>query len=346
MHFQYWPINTVNVSLIPYVSHDTTSGLFGSVLERYFLSSKASKGYLVKDPTGTKPALTTWWEGINAGVIDFTNPSAAEWFLSELWGLQELGVDSFKFDGGETTYLPLTPYKLFNNAGNPDTYVTAYARTIATADKMLRQEYRTGVQTQDLPLMVRMIDKTSTWGYGQGFKTLITTALTFSIFGYPFVLPDYIGGNGYNGDIPDSELYIRWVQANALMPIMQFSYTPWFFQNDTVVKVTRDMIALHEQYADKIIALAKDSIITGDPIIRPMWWIAPNDIPALTCDSQFMLGNDVLVAPVLDKGVTERQIYLPVGTWKDELTGKMINGPVTLNYAVTLEDLPRFTKAD
>ncbi|ESO91210.1 hypothetical protein LOTGIDRAFT_105457 [Lottia gigantea] len=310
-----------------------------------FKTAKA-KGYLVMNWLGTKPALTNWWNGKDSGVVDFTNPAAANWYLDELKKLQAIGVDSFKFDAGETTYLPVTPYRLHNGAGNPDSYTEAYARTVSKIDLKNRIEIRTGVQTQDLPVMVRQIDKYSTWGYDEGFKTILTTALTFSIFGYPFVMPDYIGGNGYNGNLPSSELYIRWVQANALMPIMQFSYTPWFFKNETVSKITRDMIALHESYGDKFVALARNSTVTGDPIMRPMWWIAPNDEEALTTDSQFMLGDDVLVAPVMDQGVTSRQIYLPSGQWKDELNGQVISGPRTLDYPVKLEDLPRFTKID
>ena len=70
-----------------------------------------------------------------------------------------------------------------------------------------------------------MGDKESRWGYDNGLKTIIPTALTFGILGYPFILPDMIGGNGYtygdNDDIeltetvlPDRELYIRWLQVN------------------------------------------------------------------------------------------------------------------------------------
>jgi alpha-glucosidase (family GH31 glycosyl hydrolase) len=58
-------------------------------------------------------------------------------------------------------------------------------------------------------------------------KTLINTALTFGILGYPFILPDMIGGNAYSGMKPDRELFIRWLQATSLMPAMQFSIVPW-----------------------------------------------------------------------------------------------------------------------
>ena len=93
------------------------------------------------------------------------------------------------------------------------------------------------------PIFVRMLDKDSHWGYDNGIKTLVTTLLQMTIsgnnlsnslrccliklklhLGYPFVLPDMIGGNGYGDDpldestIPSREMYIRWLQANVFMP--------------------------------------------------------------------------------------------------------------------------------
>ena len=71
-----------------------------------------------------------------------------------------------------------------------------------------------------------MFDKDSRWGYDNGLKSVITTLLHFAVLGYPFVLPDMIGGNAY-GDKPSAELYVRWMQANAFMPSVQFSIVPW-----------------------------------------------------------------------------------------------------------------------
>ena len=100
--------------------------------------------------------------------------------------------------------------------------------------------------------------------------------------GYPFVLPDMIGGNGYGEDpldesnIPSRELYIRWLQANVFMPGMQFSFVPWIYDQG-VVEHAKTMIALRGSYADKIVDLAKESVETGEPINRPIWWVDPYD---------------------------------------------------------------------
>lgn len=88
-------------------------------------------------------------------------------------------------------------------------------------------EIRTGWTTQDLPVFVRMIDLDTRWGTNNGLQSLIPTLLQMNLNGYPFVLPDMIGGNVYGDDILSKELYVRWLQANTFMPGMQFSKTPW-----------------------------------------------------------------------------------------------------------------------
>ena len=88
-----------------------------------------------------------------------------------------------------------------------------------------------GWGAQHLAIFFRMLDKDTSWGDQNGLGTLIPTLLQFGLEGYPFVLPDMIGGNGYN-TAPDKELFIRWMQVNVFMPAMQFSYTPWDYDQE------------------------------------------------------------------------------------------------------------------
>ena len=190
-----------------------------------------------------------------------------------------------------------------------------------------------------------MLDKLSDWTYNDGLKTLIPTALTMSIGGYPFVLPDMIGGNAY-GNFPSKELYLRWLEINALMPTLQFSITPWDYKNATeeVLNVTKAMLKLHEQYSPLIIELAQNSVKTGEPIMRPLWWVSPNDANTYAVDDQFLVGNDLLVAPVTEENARKRNIYLPDGQWKDQ-KGATHKGPTNLkDYPADLHELPYFTR--
>ena len=106
------------------------------------------------------------------------------------------------------------------------------------------------------------------------------------------------------------------------------------------------MCELHEKWADMMIYLARESVRTGAPIIRPLWWADPDNEDAQTIDSQFLVGDELLVAPILEKGATTRNVYLPSGTWRDENTGKdLVGGRWYYGYPAKLADLPHFIRA-
>jgi alpha-glucosidase (family GH31 glycosyl hydrolase) len=154
-----------------------------------------------------------------------------------------------------------------------------------------------------------------------------------------------IGGNAYVHQ-PDSELMIRWTQLNALLPAMQFSLPPWNFSEECNF-ICRKFARFHEENAEMIINIAKESLKTGDPIIRPIWWLDPYDENALNCDDQFLVGEKLLAAPVLRPHARFRDIYLPSGTWKNLNSDSCINGGVTLKqFPVPLETLPIFQLLD
>jgi len=255
--------------------------------------------------------FTTWWNGIGK-CLDVTNPSAVQWFRSSLQNLvDKVGVTSFKFDAGELSWLP-RGFMTHAELTTPNDYTRSYAEMCFDVDRDLRAlEVRVGVQTQHLPVFVRLMDKESRWDDDNGLATLIPHVLTFGILGYPFALPDMVGGNAYHG-LPDRELYVRWLEANALMPAIQLSIPPWQY-DDEVVEIARRMLQIREQYADLIVCLAHESKRTGSPIIRPLWWLAPTDEVSQTIDNEFLLGDGLLVAPVLVRGATSRRVYLPAG---------------------------------
>jgi alpha-glucosidase (family GH31 glycosyl hydrolase) len=130
-----------------------------------------------------------------------------------------------------------------------------------------------------------MLDKDSVWGYDNGLRSVIPTALLFGLVGYPFVLPDMIGGNGYSTDdvihssnssstsllssltrtiLPDRELYIRWLELTTFLPAMQFSVVPWQFDEETVAIGRKFAVGLRMSLVNEAIEkAAKDSVETG-----------------------------------------------------------------------------------
>lgn len=124
-------------------------------------------------------------------MLDSTNPAARQWFISQLKNVTQLiGINSFKFDAGELTFLPKV-YQLYNYSLSPDDCASGYARLAASVSNMI--EVRIGVQTQDLPNFVRIGDKDSVWGLNNGLQAMLGSALAISLIGYPFILPDIIG---------------------------------------------------------------------------------------------------------------------------------------------------------
>jgi len=125
-----------------------------------------------------------------------------------------------------------------------------------------------------------MLDKDSVWGHDNGLRSIIPTALAFGVAGYPFVLPDMIGGNGKgkhrNGSnviLRDRELYVRWIELTAFLPAMQFSIAPWQY-DDATVDIARKFAHLHETaVGDELELAAKDAVLRGlfnQPIYRSL----------------------------------------------------------------------------
>lgn len=319
----------------PFVNYNSSN--FGVGVER---------GLFVREPTGELPALIRWWNGIG-GILDFTNPETREWYASNLRALKnKYAIASFKFDAGETSYLP-PQFKTFTPLLDPSIFTRRYSEMAIPFND--RAELRAGYQSQNISCFFRIIDRDSVWGYDLGLKSIIPTVLTVSILGYQFVLPDMIGGNAYpnrtdgNQGLPDRELYIRWLELLAFMPAMEFSIPPWLYDDD-VVAIARKFTKLHETLvAPRVLELAGEVLDTGDPIIRPLWWIAKDDEAAYKIDSQFLIGDDLMVAPVLEPGKQERDIYLPAGKWRSYKGEHFDKGPLHLtDYPVDLDEIAYF----
>jgi alpha-glucosidase len=130
--------------------------------------------------------------------------------------------------------------------------------------------------------------------------------------------------------------------VQAMMPMMQFSAAPWRLLGEAELAACRDAANLHVALAPRILALARHAAETGEPIVRHMEYVFPHQ----EFDhgyQQFMLGDDLLVAPVVheDDHVT---VALPAGKWRDDL-GKIHVGPALLNIErVPLNRIPRYVR--
>lgn len=240
-------------------------------------SEALNAGYFVKNSTGA--VRTKWWNTQKAdewaSYIDFTKPEAAAWFEGRLNTLKEQGgFDSFKFDAGETSWAPADPILQGDKALHPGKLTTDYINTVKKFGKIV--EVRSVQNNQEMDIFVRMIDKDTYWGFNNGLASLITTLLQMNMNGYPFVLPDMIGGNGYDS-VVTKELFIRWLQANVFMPSLQYSYVPWDYDpvdgsNTETTDLAKNFNDLHETVAAPlIIAAMQKAVEEGHPVNAPLW---------------------------------------------------------------------------
>lgn len=288
-----------------------------------------------------KIAVREWWNGYSA-VLDLSSAEAMAWLHSQLDSLaKRYGVDGFKLDGGDA--------KFYRDDDQTAGGVSANAQSTLWAKAGLRypyNEYRACYGMANAPLVHRLADKKHSWD-AQGMGSLVPNTLTQGMLGYAFGCPDMIGGGEYvnfmeNSASLDAELFVRYAQCAALMPMMQFSAAPWRVLPPEHAALCLQAARLRAQFADRILALADHAAQTGDPIVRYLEYSFPHQGLAAVRD-QFMLGDDVLVAPVVKKGARERSVVLPAGEWR-YVDGAVYAGGATVTVTAGLETLPYFIR--
>ena len=295
------------------------------------------KKYFVTDHNGS-PAIVRWWNGASA-LLDFTNPEAIKWFKSQLNRLTSVyGVDGFKFDAGDFEFY--VDVNSFRPGATPGEHSKAYGEI--ALDYPLN-EYRAMWKMGGQPLVQRLCDKAP--GFG-ALQLLIPNMLSAGLMGYSFSCPDMIGGGEFtaflNKDELDQESIVRSAQCHALMPMMQFSVAPWRILDEVHFEAIKRAVKIRAKYKDYILELAIKASITGEPIMKSMEFNYPGKGYASIID-QFLLGDDLLVAPVLTKGAVTRTVVIPEGQWKS-FDGQIIRGPKTIEVNVQLNDLPYFER--
>ena len=307
----------------------------------------AQEGLLILDPqktqnilwanTKNKAAVIRWWNGASA-CLDLSNPKAQAWFKEELdYLVEEYGVDGFKFDAGDARF-----YTEGVVSWQQD--ITPNDHTQFFAEFGLNyplNEYRASWKMAGLPLAQRLRDKGHRW---EDLAKLIPDQMSQSVMGYAYTCPDMIGGGEYrsflNGAVIDEELIVRSAQIHALMPMMQFSVAPWRILSKENQQICLQMAHLHLQMGDYILQLAREASQTGEPIVKPMALAFPDD-GYETINDQFVLGENIIVAPVVEKGVRSREVILPKGNWTAD-DGQVYTGGKTIQIRVPLDRLPYF----
>ncbi|MEO6588467.1 MAG: glycoside hydrolase family 31 protein, partial [Pyrinomonadaceae bacterium] len=326
----------------------------------------------VKNADGTDLIKRVWAD--ESKFPDFTDGRAREWFgaqykkhyleegIAGFWNdMNEPGV--FMTDETEKPEIYHHPDKTFPydtphaGDGMPDThrrYHNVYGMQMARSSfeglKKLAPEKRPFVLTRAGFSGVQRYSAVWTGDNYAGWEHLalsIPMLANLSVSGVPFVGCD-VGGFA---EMPSGELYARWLQAAALTPFFRSHSVgwvgdkePWAF-GDEWTKINRATVEMRYQFLPYLYTLFREHERTGQPVMRPVWYEFPADKLTYLINDQYMVGSDVMVAPVIREGAATRGIYLPVGAdWVDWWTGARYESGKTHYLKTPSDRVPIFVR--
>jgi len=279
-------------------------------------------------------------------IVDFTNFEAAKWYQMQHEPLLQMGVDVFKTDFGEQ--VPEEAYSSYSGVDGRqlhNLYPLLYNRAVFKITERYKGQAIVWARSawagsQRYPVH---------WG-GDPQTTFSSMAaslrggLSLGLSGIPFWGHD-IGG--FYGKKPSPKLYIRWAQLGLLSPLARCHGTtprePWEY-GEEALRIFRKYTRLRYRLIPYLYSYAYQASRTGLPLMRPLVLEFQDDPATQGIDSQYLLGEWILVAPMFDESDC-RIIYFPEGLWLDYWTRDICEGPRYLEYNAPLEILPLFIRA-
>ncbi|MGH2521180.1 MAG: TIM-barrel domain-containing protein [Anaerolineales bacterium] len=326
-----------------------------------------AEGVLCKLPDG-QPASAPVWPGWCA-FTDFTDPKARGWWGTHYPEFLNDGIAGFWHDtnepaafaawGGLTLPLP-TRHALEGRGGDHAEAHNLYALQMNRAGyealRGLRPEQRPFILTRSGWAGVQRYAWTWTGDTASDWQTLrqtIATVLGLGLSGIPYSGPD-VGGFAGN---PSPELYLRWFQLATFLPFSRdmsafdAPHRKLWEWGEPYLGFIREFLCLRYRLMPYFYTLAWEASQTGHPLVRPLFWEAP-DRPGLqgltdlyAVDDSFLLGDDLLVAPVFEAGAKARDVHLPPGRWYSFWDDAVFEGPVWVCLDSPLERIPLFVRA-
>ncbi|MDR2597126.1 MAG: alpha-xylosidase [Treponema sp.] len=297
------------------------------IAQRSVLFEEGKKGgYFLKRKDGSVYQTDQWQAGM--AIVDFSNPAAANWYNSHLEKLLDMGVDCFKTDFGEK----IPEDAVYFDGGDPERHHNFYTYLYnKSVFELLEKKRGKGEAVlfarsattggQKFPLH---------WGGDceSTFEAMAETlrgGLSLSMSGFGFWSHDIGGFEG----IPNASLFKRWLAFGLLSSHSRLhgshSYrVPWSVDEESA-EVCRFFAEVKGRLKPYILKAAKEAHEKGIPVLRAMLLEFPDDPTCAYLDRQYMLGPDLLVAPVFSED-NEVTYYLPEGEWKQYLTGETIKG--------------------
>ena len=285
---------------------------------RYF-SELIEKDMYVKNGNGELP-----YEDV---VLDFSNPETVKWYQDKLAGLLNIGVSAIKVHFGEAA--PLNGIYASGKSGwyEHNLYPVRYDMAVSEITKKLHNENIMWARaawagSQRYPLH---------WGgdaatTNTGLLGTLRAGLSFGLSGFSFWSHDM---GGFVKSTPE-DLYCRWIPFGFLTSHTRAHGAPptepWLYDSKRVQDVFRKSAEMKYRLMPYVYAQAKECTEKGLPMLRALFVEFPDDPGAWKVDDEYLFGSQILVAPLLESGMTGRTVYLPEGKWIDYQTEKVYEG--------------------
>jgi alpha-glucosidase len=281
---------------------------------------------------------------------DFTNPAARGWWAERCAELLRTGIHGF----WQPLPAPaLTDAVQYVFEGTPTSHVMAqnvYSACMAHAEQVAQQAARPNFR----PVVVGRAAQGGMHRYGltwasderadwKHLRRTLGAVLNSGLSGLPF------SGARVSGAVSDPEWFVRFMQLSAFLPycFMQSS-TPspllWAF-GQPYEAIVRRYLSLRYQLLPYLYSVTAEAAQNGAPIIRPLFMADERDPALREVEDAFMVGSSLLIAPVLDKGATERAVYLPAGRWYSVFGAQPYEGGQVVRLAAPLDHLPMLVRA-
>ena len=299
-------------------------------------------GYLLRSEFGRPARLE---HGQPVGLVDFTNPDAAEWWKGKLKDLAAEGAAVFKPDYGDRVPEDALFFNGRSGREMHNLYLYLYTRAAFEAAQEVHSTAmvwrRAGyVGSQRFP-GTWAGDTQVSW---EAMRCCLRGGLSAGLTGEAFWSHDV---GGFVGAAPDPELYIRWAQFGLFSPLTRFHGTtprePWEF-GEAALAITRHYAHLRYRLMPYLLATAQEATVAGLPVLRHMALAFPAEPNVETLDEQYMLGGDLLVVPVLEPGARTVTVYLPRGRWWPLEGGAPVEGGRFITAAAPLDRIPLFVR--
>jgi alpha-glucosidase len=333
--------------------------------------SGREQNVFTRDAAGEELHATVW-PGPCA-FPDFTDPQARQWWGGWYAKSLQQGVDGFWNDMNEPATFPapdLNQPILAHDAGKTFPLDARHAGDGQPGDharyhnvygmQMARATFEglRALQPQHRPLVLTRAGYAGVQRYaavwtGDNVASWEHLALTIpmltnlSISGVPFIGADV---GGFVGS-PSAELYARWLQAAALTPFLRThaeigsnDREPWSY-GEEFERINRATIELRYRLLPYLYTLFAQNAASGAALLRPLWFAYPHDVKTYLLDDEYLLGRDLLIAPVLHPGENERRVYFPQGdAWRDWWSGQYYAGGNTAKIDAPIDRLPLFVR--